>query len=144
MTRAGLKVKLAPQSITSFNGSPIPAIKFHKRDYKKFLNGKFNYITSFEIVKYVDCYIELIIEIPCNNVNQLRKFEGNYIRNMNCVNKYIAGRTRKEYRKQYNKTKHICNCGTPYTNNHKARHFKTNKHKQYIFELHNELNHLMI
>lgn len=134
----------------------------HKRCYKRFLNGKYGYTTSFEIVKYDDCYIELIIEISCDNVNQLRKYEGNYIRNMNCVNKMIAGRTQKEWRKdnkdkikqyrintkdkinEWHKTKHICNCSSSYTNRNKARHFKSKKHKRYIFELHNVLNHLMI
>jgi len=71
----------------------------HKNQYKSFLNEKYHYITAFEIVKYDDCYIELIENYPCENKEQLTKKEGEYIRNMKCVNKLIAGRTRKEYRK---------------------------------------------
>jgi len=71
----------------------------HTSKYKSFLNEKYHYITAFEIVKYDDCYIELIENYPCENKEQLTKKEGEYIRNMKCVNKLIAGRTRKEYRK---------------------------------------------
>ena len=71
----------------------------HKNAYKRFLNGKSNYVTSFEIIKYDDCYIELIEDCPCENKEQLSKKEGEYIRNMDCINKYVAGRTVKEYYK---------------------------------------------
>ena len=69
----------------------------HKRNYKRWLNGKDNYTTSFELIKYDDCYIELLQEYPCENRHQLCKKEGEYIRKMNCVNKLIAGRTNREW-----------------------------------------------
>ena len=31
----------------------------HRRDYRKWLKDTFSYVTSFEIVKYDDAYIEL-------------------------------------------------------------------------------------
>jgi len=136
----------------------------HRRKYKRYLNGKSNYISSFDILKRGDAYIELIQAIPCNNVLELRKYEGNYIRSMDCVNKVIPGRTKKEYyedninritqckKERYqkykkeisekNKIKYNCCCGSIYTYQHRARHNKTIKHRQYIFNLHNELNHL--
>ena len=70
----------------------------HKIDYKSYLNNKKYFVTSFNIIKYDDCYIELIEEYPCENKQQLAKKEGEYIRNRDCVNKNIAGRTKKEYR----------------------------------------------
>ena len=74
----------------------------HRNDYKNYLNGNYHYMTSFEIVKYGDCKIELNEEYCCENMEQLRKREGYYIRNIeNCVNKCIAGRTVKQYRIEY-------------------------------------------
>ena len=71
----------------------------HKRKYKQWVNGKCCYITSFELLKYEDCYIELLQEYSCENKHQLHKKEGEYIRKMDCVNKNIAGRKWKEYKK---------------------------------------------
>lgn len=69
----------------------------HKCDYKNYLLGKYHYVTSFEIFKYDDVYIELIEYYPCNNIEELCKREGELIRIHNCVNKNISGRTKKEY-----------------------------------------------
>jgi len=69
----------------------------HRRDYKNYLLEKRNYITCFEILKYDDCYIELIEECPCKNRMELERREGQVQREMECVNKIIAGRTQKEY-----------------------------------------------
>jgi hypothetical protein len=66
----------------------------HKYDFK----NKNSYISSKEILKYDDCYIELIEEYPCNNKMELNRREGEYIRKMDCVNKVVAGRTDKEWR----------------------------------------------
>ena len=72
----------------------------HNIDYKAYLKGKGNFITSFKILELGDAYIELLEEINCDNRNQLDKREGELIREHknNCVNKYIAGRTQKEYK----------------------------------------------
>ena len=70
----------------------------HKSGYKAYLNEKGHYITSFELVKFEDCFIELLEEVSCKNEKELHKIEGQYIKdNMNCVNRRIEGRTRKEY-----------------------------------------------
>ena len=151
----------------------------HKRKYKSYLNGNYRYVTSFEIVKYNDCYIELIELYPCNSKIELHKREGELIREMNCVNKFIPGRTQKQYKidnqdkikqylkqyridnrdkrkqyekqykidnrdkiKQYMKLKYNCICGSITSRNDKSKHYKTKKHRTYIFNLHNELNHL--
>jgi hypothetical protein len=66
----------------------------HRTKYKK--NSK---VSSKEILKYDDYYIELIENFPCNSKEELEKQEGIHIRkNINiCVNCCIAGRTIKEY-----------------------------------------------
>ena len=46
---------------------------------------------------YTDIRIELIEEYPCDNKEQLNRKEGEHIRMLDCVNKYVAGRTRKEW-----------------------------------------------
>ena len=53
--------------------------------------------TSVEILKYPDATIELLECYECENDEELRKREGYYIRQHDCVNVRIAGRTRQEY-----------------------------------------------
>ena len=73
----------------------------HKSDYKRWLEGKYHYVSSYEILQYEDCEIKLIQNYPCNTEQELRKKEGEYQIMMDCVNKHIAGRTCKEYHKEY-------------------------------------------
>lgn len=71
----------------------------HRSSYQYYLNSGKGYTTSFEIIKKGDAYIELIESYPCNNVYELQKKEGFYIKTtLNRINKVIAGRTYKEYR----------------------------------------------
>lgn len=74
----------------------------HRRDYKRYLNKTFGYITSYELLKHEDAYIELIYEGEFESQNALERKEGEYQREMDCVNKLIAGRTQKE---RYNDNK---------------------------------------
>ena len=46
-------------------------------------------------------YIELVIEYPCENKDQLRAKEGEYIREVGTLNMLIAGRTTKHYREEH-------------------------------------------
>ena len=70
----------------------------HRLDYKKYTNGKGNFITSFEIIKNNDYSIILIENVACNNREELLKKERYYIENTDCVNKLVPLRTAKEYR----------------------------------------------
>ena len=70
----------------------------HKYQFKYWKEGKYNYISSFDIVKYEDAYIELLELCPCDSKMELERREGQLIREMDCINKVIAGRTIKEYR----------------------------------------------
>ncbi len=132
-------------------GSPEKWKSFQKDGYYRDLNGrmmaplimfkknnKSNYVTSFELLRYDDCYIELLEDYPCNSNNELQRREGQLIRETEkVINKYVAGRTDAEY-KFDNRDKICkkiqCECGGHHLYNHTARHLKTNKHKKYINE----------
>jgi Tat protein secretion system quality control protein TatD with DNase activity len=129
-------------------------LREHKDDYTSFLKGRFHYVSSFDLIKYVDCKIELIKEYPCNSKKELEREEGYYQRKMKCVNMRIAGRTDKEWRddnkeeirerkkkyrennkekiKAHKSKKCICECGREYAHDHKARHERTKIHQDYI------------
>jgi hypothetical protein len=89
----------------------------HKSQHKKYNNDNTKtFLTSFLVLECEDYKIELVEEYPCNNRQQLEKKEGEYIKNNECCNKIIVGRTDKEYRednidkiKEYNKEYRIDN-----------------------------------
>ena len=99
----------------------------HRANYKAYLKDNYRYISSFEILKYIDAYIELIEEVEKKiTKDELRQLEGQHIRQNNCVNKIITGRTKQEYR-ETNKDKII---------EQKKEYYETNKGK--IQERHKE------
>jgi hypothetical protein len=119
-----------------------------------------NPTSSKEIINSGGAYIELIENFPCNNKEELLKREGELIRQFkdNIVNKGIAGRTKKEYMKEYNednkeqiniyqkkyfednkdkikinKSKKInCACGSSINTSNKSYHEKSKKHLEKI------------
>ena len=70
----------------------------HKASYKIYSKSGKNYTTACEILKYSDAYIELVREVLNCTKDELRKIEGQYTREIKCVNKNIAGQTQKEYK----------------------------------------------
>ena len=82
-------------------GSTIQTLKYrltkHKCNYKCYLNGKGHYTTSFKILENNDYYIDLIEEFNYNTKKDIFDKESGYIREIECVNKYIPNRTKKEY-----------------------------------------------
>ena len=73
----------------------------HKINFKRWENKKYNYVTSYELIKYDDAYIELLELCPCDSKMELHKREGELQREMDCVNKFVAGRIHKESQKVY-------------------------------------------
>ena len=72
----------------------------HKSQYKRWKSNKCGKNTVYDIFDQFgleNCIIELIENYPCNNKDELNKKEGGYIRQLNCINKRIEGRTQKEY-----------------------------------------------
>ena len=132
----------------------------HRNHYKVFLNGKGTLTTSFELIALGDAIITLIEDYPCERKEQLHARERYYIEvNKDvCVNKFIPGRTIKEYNseyyqanidklkeannkyhqenkdklKDYAKQRITCICGKSITICKKSRHEKTKKHQAFI------------
>lgn len=132
-------------------------ISQHKDNKTCYEAGKRSYVTSFKVLDQPDARIDLIEYFPCNNKIELNRREGEIIVQTQCINKQIAGQTRKEYQ-QNNKEKisernkeyrqknkdainarkaeqHECMCGKIYTLGHKTRHEKTKWHIEYIENL---------
>ena len=70
----------------------------HVRDYKRYLNKKHNYVSSFLIIERGNYSIVLIEEVNCENKEQLHRTERVHIEQNICVNKNIPTRTMQEYR----------------------------------------------
>lgn len=125
----------------------------HRSNYKRFLNGKFRYVTSYKILESDNYDIVLVENYPCNNREELHSRERYFIDSFNCVNKNIPTQTQQEWaikhRESHRKSskvyyetnkhiiteKHDCVCGSEYTTHHKARHLKTKRHLNYIASL---------
>jgi hypothetical protein len=126
----------------------------HKRDFKKWKDGQYNYVTSFQVIENENYDIVLIEEFPCDNKEQLHARERYYIETMECVNKIIPTRTEKEYKRQYRQAnreeiaekgkqyyqanqekikakaseKILCKCGSLVSRGHISDHRKSKKH----------------
>lgn len=118
----------------------------HRSAYKEWIISNKKYITSYEILKYTDCYIELIEQDKFGSKQEMQKREGHFIREMECVNKKIEGRSKKEWTKdnteriaerqkkynikkaEQNKEKITCSCGSVCTKYCLRMHLKTKKH----------------
>ena len=74
----------------------------HRSNYKRYQAGKYNYVKSFDILKFDDAKIVWVEDYPCDSKEKLEARERHYIKTMDCVNKCQPGRTDKEY-KQDNK-----------------------------------------
>lgn len=128
----------------------------HRSDYRRYLNNKGNYITSFELVKYADATIELVEERLFADMSEMHRLEGEHIGNAdNCVNKMICGRDMKAYKhthyvdqidkykerakmwhernrnKVYERRSQVIECpvcSNSYTYGNRSRHVKSNAH----------------
>lgn len=129
----------------------------HVGNYKLYLQGTYNFVTSFEIIKNEDYDMILIEHVNCTTKDQLHERERYYIETLDCVNKSVPGRMKKEYQKQYQKDKkdqiqqykqqyqitnkdriqqyqnekYSCKCGGKFTSVNKMRHLKSIKHQKY-------------
>jgi len=138
----------SPQGNEIYIGSTVQPL------YKRFHHHKNTSGCSSKILfeKYNDVRIELIECFSCDNKEELTKKEGEYIRNNDCVNKCIAGRTDKEYKKEYYEEKYkfqkqkyyqenkekikeyrsknfTCECGRTVTFHRKSRHELSKVHQ---------------
>jgi len=153
---------ISNQTDKCYVGSTIKNInqrfRGHKNNYKLYVNGYHHYTTAVQILQYDDAEIILIDEIEFEDKKTLTELEGKYMRELNCVNKFIPNRTQKEHyeenkekikeqSRQYrenNKDKlkekrdkkyaerYACDCGSIVIVCCKSRHDKTKKHLDYI------------
>ena len=87
-------------------GSTCQPLSKRMADHRMAMNSKKR---DFNMSLYVkmreqganNFYIELIEEYPCENKEQLRAKEGEYIRSLSTLNRRIEGRTKKEYKQDY-------------------------------------------
>ena len=84
----------------------------HRKDYKRWKEGKRNYVSSFSLFeKYglENCKIILLDNVNANSKDEMISKEAYYIRNFKCVNRTIPDRKKDEYIKEYRKEYHIKN-----------------------------------
>ena len=73
----------------------------HRASFRYWKAGKGHYRTSHDVLEVGDEYIELVESYPCENKMLLTRREGEVMREMECVNKRIEGRTKKEWREEH-------------------------------------------
>ena len=146
--------------IGSTTGSLETRLFQHRKKFDDFSKGGKKYLSSFEVIRYPDNYIELVEDFPCHTKQELLKREGHIIRRtLFTTNKNIPGRSPKEYydenkikilgnvRKWYRDNKvrnntrrnvhHTCSCGGKYTLRNRSTHKKSKIH-----QLHEEIGEL--
>jgi len=78
---------------------------YHRYDYIRWKNGKKQHklysFVLFDMYGLKNCKITLLEIFPCKTSDELHAKEGEYIRMLDCVNKNVAGRTKKESQKNY-------------------------------------------
>ena len=130
----------------------------HRLQYNKWTDGrkvgKFSSYDLFDKYGVENCKITLLEVCSCNSRDELTSRESHYIRTLKCVNKCVPGRTRIEYRadnreyilndkKNYRaanresialnrKIPFECECGSICRKEDKTRHYRTDKHLEYV------------
>jgi len=109
----------------------------HKSSYKRYLAGKHEYVSSFEIIKLNNVAIEELESFPFESNKETHKRERWYIElnNDKVVNIQIPGKDLEEcsaaYIEVYNKLPKICNsCNICTSLKYMSKHRRTNKHKE--------------
>jgi len=66
-------------------------LQIHEASFRRHLNEKYNYVTSFELICQDDYRIELLEEMQYDEDSELIAVEQQYIMaDPNCVNKYLS------------------------------------------------------
>ena len=109
-------------------------MKEHKLNAQAQLKGTsdLNRCTSDVLVLRPGCKIELVEAFPCSSKAELLRREGWYQLNNPCVNKYIAGRTDKEYQKKYNEDNKEIHAL------YNKKYYKDNKEKHALYYIDNK------
>ena len=116
----------------------------HRSDYRRHNDGrrlhKISVFDLFDEFGIDNCKIELIEYCKCDSKDELVRREGELIKNSDCVNKQIAGRTKKEYqedkheqileqKREYGQREYVCElCNITLRVADKSKHEATDKH----------------
>jgi hypothetical protein len=118
----------------------------HVKQYKQYLKGKNNYVSSFEIIKNENYDIVLLENVNCETKEQLHARERFYIETIECINMCKPNKTKEDKNRQNleyhhrnkeqisekKKTTFICDCGSECRISDKPRHLKTIKHQTFL------------
>ena len=73
----------------------------HRVDFKEWKKGKYNYVSSFEVLKHGPARIELVRVVCCFNKKEANREEGKFIRELpTCVNIRKNYENEAEWRKE--------------------------------------------
>jgi hypothetical protein len=102
----------------------------HKLRYNLWnLDNEKKYLTSFQLLDFDDCKIELLENFPCNSFSELTTREGYYMKLYRpfVVNHHILSRTDKEWRDEHKS--YIQECNKKYYEENKEQIIE--QHEQY-------------
>jgi hypothetical protein len=92
----------SPSSEDIYIGSTIRALSSrmsgHRHEYKRWVDGKSDFVSSYPIIALGDARIELIEIVEFKTKEELRAREGHHIRLNPCVNISVAGRSNTQWR----------------------------------------------
>ena len=127
----------SPQGKEIYIGSTVQPLYKRLSQHKSYLDCQSRYLfENYNVVK-----IELIEEYPCNNKMELDRKEGEHVRENECLNKNVPGRTAKEWYQDNNyyennkeklNKKFKCQCGGKYIFQHISSHNKSKKHINFM------------
>ena len=117
-------------------------LKKHEISFKRYLEEKYEYISSYEILESKDYSIELIENKFCETKLDRWEIERYHILNtVNCINICHPGRTKAQFyqenKQEINEKanqKFNCQCTGKYTRRGKSQHFKSQKHINYLLQ----------
>ena len=75
----------------------------HRNSYTSYLAGKSGFVSAYALFDEYgveNCKIELVEYYACNNKEELEAREGQIQREVDCINKRVAGRTPEQYREE--------------------------------------------
>ena len=119
----------------------------HVGNYRCYLKGTYNYVSSFKIFENGNYCIVLLEKYPCDTKDELLARERHWCNDLECINqrknqgiknelgKKGYGKYNYEKKKDKLKEKHHCTCGNCYTQSNKQQHIRSAKHQEYLYYL---------
>src|SRR5690625_1964803 len=116
----------------------------HRAQYRRYLNGKGSYMSSFEVMQHPDAEIFLLEKYPCETKDELVAKEREYIQNNDCVNRHMKGNAsvfnfkeyyhnNEDFRKRHcaKMLERIdCECGAKPMRSNMSKHLKSKIHEK--------------